>query len=124
MNSLENNLFHYKATVVSVYDADAIRCDINCGFGIMLKNTKIRLGGIETPELRGDELKKGLVARDSLREKILGKDVLLQLTKNKKCKSDRYLAIVHLLENDKYVNINDWLVKNNHVLNNACCNLT
>ena len=42
----------YKAYVRSVYDGDTITVDIDVGFGITLTSQKIRLRGIDTPEVR------------------------------------------------------------------------
>ena len=64
----------YTATVVSVYDGDTITCTVRCGFGVELIKQKIRLYGLNSPEVRGESREQGLVARDKLREKILGKD--------------------------------------------------
>ena len=49
----------YKAEVVSVYDGDTITVDIDLGFNVVLRKQKIRLGGINTPEIRGEEREEG-----------------------------------------------------------------
>ena len=100
-------VYLYKAYVEKVYDGDTITCTIDCGFNMSMKNQKIRLYGIDTPELRGEEKEAGRVARDRLRNKILHKDVIIKTLKDKKGKYGRYLAIVFLAG----VNINDWLVQ-------------
>ena len=107
------NTYIYKAHVTSVYDGDTITCNINCGFGIILSNQKIRLYGINTPEVRGDTKKKGIEVRDKLREKILNKDILIKTIKDKKGKYGRWLGIIYYNQ----LNINDWLVKNNYAIN-------
>ena len=99
----------YRATVESVYDGDTITCTICCGFGVELKKQKIRLYGLNTPEVRGEEKEQSIISRDKLREKILGKEILLKSIKDKKGKYGRYLGIVFLGEE----NINDWLIENN-----------
>lgn len=53
-----------------VYDGDTIRCDIYLGYGVTLRSQKIRLLGIDTPELRGDERERGLEVRDFLRARL------------------------------------------------------
>ena len=88
-------MFEYMARVVSVYDGDTIRVDIDLGFGIKLENQSIRLLGINTPEVRGDERPDGLVSRDYVRESILGKDVMLRTFKDTKGKYGRWLAEVY-----------------------------
>ena len=73
-----------------------------------MKKQKIRLFGINTPEVRGPERSLGLVSRDKLRERILDKDVVLKTVRDKKGKYGRYLGIVFIDDE----NINDWLVDN------------
>lgn len=100
----------YKATVTKVYDGDTITCNINCGFGIILQNQKIRLYGLNTKEVRGEEKEEGIKVRDLLREKILNKDIILETLKDKKGKYGRYLGIIHC--DNK--NINDWLLESGY----------
>ena len=99
----------YNAFVKSVYDGDTITCDVACGFGVELKKQKIRLYGLNTPEVRGEEKEKGIIVRDKLRERILEKNIQLKTIKDKKGKYGRYLGIVYL----EGENINDWLIENN-----------
>jgi micrococcal nuclease len=93
---IEEQLHTYRAYVVSVYDGDSIRCDITLGFGICLHNEPIRLAGINTPEIRGEEREQGLVARDRLRELILGKYIILRTKKDEKGKYGRLLGTIYL----------------------------
>ena len=88
----------YTAIVDSVYDGDTITCTVRCGFGVELVKQKIRLYGLNTPEVRGESREQGLVARDKLREKILGKEIFLKTIKDRKGKYGRYLCIVYLGE--------------------------
>lgn len=99
----------YTAKVTQVYDADSITVDIDLGFGIIMHSQKIRLYGIDAPELRGEEREDGLKARDYLREKILGKEIVIKTIKDKKGKYGRWLGEVFLHDN----NINSLLVENN-----------
>lgn len=101
-------MYTYKAIVTSVYDADTFKCDIDLGFGIIYKDQKIRLAGINAPEIKGETNSEGIKSRDALRSKILNKEIILTTRKDDKEKFGRYLGIVTV--NDE--NINDWLVKN------------
>lgn len=74
-------MYDYKALVTKVYDADTITVDIDLGFGIWTSKQKIRLFGINAPEVRGAEKSSGRVSRDWLREQILGKEILLKTYK-------------------------------------------
>lgn len=98
--------YKYKATVIDVYDGDTITVFIQLGFDISFK-TKLRLYGIDTPEIRGEERPDGLVSRDWLREKILNKEVIIQTYKDRTGKYGRYLATIFLEE----VNINLQLIE-------------
>lgn len=106
----QNHEYRYTAVVDSVYDGDTITCTINCGFGIVLQKQKIRLFGLNTKEVRGPEREEGLIVRDLLREKILGKTIVLQTLKDRKGKYGRYLGIIFL----DGVNMNDWLIQNGY----------
>tara|TARA_Y100000034_G_C6812275_1_gene365119 strand:+ start:320 stop:676 length:357 start_codon:yes stop_codon:yes gene_type:complete len=110
------NLYTYKATVTSVYDGDTLTVDVDLGFSVVLRNIKLRLLGINTPELRGgtDETKSyAKQARDYVRDKCLGKQVYVE--SRKKGKYGRYLAIVWTIEDSEKndTSINDLLLENN-----------
>ena len=102
----------YKAEIDNIYDGDTITCTIDCGFGIKLTKQKIRLYGINCPELRGDEKVRGREARDALRNKLHEGKIILKTIKDKKGKYGRWLGIVYL----KDENINNWLVKNGYAI--------
>ncbi len=107
---MKEHLYYYRAVVVSVYDGDTIRADIDLGLHTWVKREKIRLARINAPELRGDERPAGLQSRDFLRNLILGKEVVLKTFKDRKGKYGRYLAEVWLFREDHWVNVNDMLV--------------
>jgi micrococcal nuclease len=89
-------LYHYRANVTKVYDGDTITADIDLGFGIILTDQKIRLIGIDTPELRGEEREEGLRVRDNVREMILKKKVTVKTEKDKSGKYGRWLAEIYI----------------------------
>jgi len=106
----EDKLYHYRAKVVSVYDGDTMRVDIDLGLSIIVHNEPVRLNRVNAPEVTGEERPQGLLARDYLRNRVEGMDVLLQTEKDVKGKYGRYIVDVWLKENGAYVNINDELV--------------
>ena len=66
-------MYEYKALINRVIDGDTVDVDIDLGFGIWMKDERIRVMGIDTPELRtSDKLEKvfGLAAKDRLKELI------------------------------------------------------
>lgn len=85
-------MYEYKARVIKVYDGDTVTVDIDLGFGVWLKKQSIRLSGIDTPELRGDERPDGLIAKKTLSNWILNTDVLLVTSKDSKGKYGRWLC--------------------------------
>lgn len=61
----------YNITITDVYDGDTITCDIDLGFNLIFKDQKIRLYGINAPEVKGVERQVGLLSKSKLME-ILG----------------------------------------------------
>jgi micrococcal nuclease len=102
-------MYVYRAHVIKVYDGDTITVNIDLGFNISIKE-KLRLYGINTPEVRGDEREQGLISRDWLRDLILDKDIIIKTKKDKKGKYGRYLATIFIDIDGEEKNINDWLV--------------
>ncbi len=100
-------MYEYRAFVRKVYDGDTITVDFDLGFDIILKNQKIRLSRINTPEIRGKERPAGLKSRDALRSRISNKWVIIKTQKDKKGKFGRWLGEVWLED----VCMNDWLLK-------------
>ncbi len=45
-------MYEYKAKIIEVYDGDTFTFEVDLGFSITVKE-KIRLAGINTPEVRG-----------------------------------------------------------------------
>ena len=99
-------MYEYKAKVTKVYDGDTITVDFDLGFGILIRKQKIRLLGINTPEVRGPEKPQGIISRNALRQRILGKVVTIKTSKDKKGKYGRWLGEVFMEEE----NINQWLI--------------
>lgn len=89
-------MYEYEANVTAVYDGDTITVDIDLGLGVWVRGEKIRLIGIDAPEVRGPERPEGLKSRDWLRALVLEKTVVLQTIKDRKGKYGRYLAHVFL----------------------------
>ncbi|NJO90817.1 MAG: hypothetical protein HC831_19010 [Chloroflexia bacterium] len=87
-------MYEYNAFVNGVYDGDTITVDIDLGFGVFMKNQKIRLFGINTPEIRGEERNLGLISRDILRKWILEKNIIIHTQKDQKGKYGRWLGTI------------------------------
>ncbi len=99
-------MYEYRALVRKVYDGDTITVDIDLGFDMILRNQKIRLLGINTPEVRGKEREQGLISRDALRKKIGSKWIIIKTQLDKKGKYGRWLGTIFIDEE----NVNEWLI--------------
>ncbi|RMF66757.1 MAG: nuclease [Calditrichaeota bacterium] len=114
---MDDQLYTYRAKIVSVYDGDTVHADIDLGLSTWIKAEKLRLARINAPELRGPERDKGLVARDFLRQKILDQQVIVETIKDKKGKFGRYIAEIWLKnEQGEFVNVNDIMVQAGHAV--------
>jgi micrococcal nuclease len=99
--------YFYKAIVTDVHDGDTCTVDIDLGFGIWMKDQKLRLYGINTPELHGNDKEAGIKSRDYVKSLILGKIITLESQKDKTEKYGRWLATIWL----DGININKKLVQ-------------
>lgn len=95
----------YKAEIISVYDGDTCTAIVDLGMNVNIE-IKIRLAGINAPEIRGKERDKGLIVRDYLRELILNKSVIIKTQKDKTGKYGRWIADIWINE----VNVNELLI--------------
>jgi micrococcal nuclease len=97
-------MYEYKAIVTKVYDGDTITVDIDLGLHIWVHGEKIRLFGINTPEVRGEEREAGLVSRDRVRELIMGQTIILKTRKDKSGKYGRLLGEIFMDGVERSVN--------------------
>ena len=66
-------MYEYRCKIVKVIDGDTVDVDIDLGFGIILKDERVRIMGIDTPESRTRDLvekKFGLAAKKRLKEML------------------------------------------------------
>jgi len=78
-------MYEYKCKVVKVVDGDTVDVDIDLGFGVWLRDERVRIMGIDTPESRTrDKVEKifGLAAKKRLKE-LLKNGVVLKTQVNK-----------------------------------------
>jgi micrococcal nuclease len=105
-------MYEYNALVREVYDGDTITCDIDLGLGVWMRGQKIRLFGINAPELRGETIDAGRASRDALRDQIQSRPVTIRTIKDKTEKYGRWLGVIYV----GFVNVNDWLVERGHAV--------
>lgn len=109
-------MYEYKAIVVSIYDGDTVTLDIDLGLGVWQHNVKVRLYGIDTPEMRGEYKACGKLARDKVIE-LLSKEVTVFTRLDKKGVYGRLLGV---LVNNEGLYINDHLLRKGYAV--ACLN--
>ena len=52
-------MYEYKVNILKVVDGDTVDVDIDLGFGVWLRNERVRIMGIDTPESRtSDKIEK------------------------------------------------------------------
>lgn len=97
--------YNYSARLVRVIDGDTIEVNIDLGFSIHF-TTKVRLLGLDTPEMIGANRARAIAAREVLKAMLENQEINLRTTKTDKY--GRYLAEIWI---DK-TNVNQWLITN------------
>ena len=86
----------YRAVVVRVVDGDTVDADIDLGFSTYTRQ-RLRLAGINAPEVRGGERVEGEAAKQWLIDRLRNVDwvVTVETQKDRQGKYGRYLATLH-----------------------------
>jgi micrococcal nuclease len=108
-------MYEYRCEIVKIIDGDTIDVDIDLGFGIWMRNERVRLYGIDTPESRTrdlEEKKYGLAAKEFLTKWLSAGNITLKTHKDAEGKFGRILG--ELWYND--VNINQKLIEEHHAV--------
>lgn len=111
-------MFEYNFKLVKVVDGDTIDVDIDLGFGVWLRNQRIRMMGIDTPESRTrdlEEKKFGLIAKEKLIQ-LLANASCLKTYKDEKGKFGRILAdvIVYYSQEDRWCGATEVMIKEHY----------
>ena len=98
-------MFEYNFKLVKVVDGDTVDIDIDLGFGVWLRNQRIRIMGIDTPESRTrdkEEKARGLAAKARLEELIAQGDneFIIETSIDKKGKYGRLLGVLYKYPED------------------------
>lgn len=105
--------YWYKASVVKIVDGDTLDIDIDLGFDIW-HALRIRLNGIDTPELRSSDIEekdRANQAKDFVKNWLEKRNykILIQTKRDKTEKYGRILAEVYC--QSKMDNLNNDLIK-------------
>lgn len=111
-------MFEYNFKLVKVVDGDTVDVDIDLGFGIWIRNERIRMMGIDTPESRTrdrEEKKFGLAAKERITE-LLSVASSLVTFKDKAGKFGRVLGDFKVYDGafDKQSTITEIMIREGH----------
>jgi len=110
-------MFEYKCKVTKVVDGDTVDVDIDLGFGVWLRDQRVRLYGIDTPESRTSDVQEkffGQRAKAFLEKWVTAGDVTLRTkTYDAKGKFGRILGELWYAGTH---NINQKLIDNHHAV--------
>ena len=123
--SPEEALYRYRAKIIRVIDGDTVEAEIDHGCSIFSKR-KLRLSGMDAPELRGESRVEGMASASHLIKLITsnclnldshGKlgtrlaEIYIQTMKDKAGKYGRYIAILWGIDKDgELVDINQLMI--------------
>ena len=118
-------MYEYRAKLIKVVDGDTVDVDIDLGFGVWLKDERVRIMGIDTPESRTrDKVEKvfGLAAKERLKE-LLGPNPILKTFAAKdgedmKGKFGRILGdfYVYYGKEDRECRVTEIMIKEGHAV--------
>lgn len=100
--SNQSIMYQYSAIVRKVIDGDTLEIDIDLGLSIWIRQEKVRLYGIDTPEVFGvkkgsPEWIAGTKASEFVKELLPeNTEIRVETIKDKKEKFGRYLAVVYV----------------------------
>ena len=106
-------MYEYKATVKRIIDGDSLVLDIDLGFYMFMNETKIRLYGLDTPEMNSEDpllRLQGVLATRYLYDNLkVGDKVIIKTVLDKREKYGRLLGTIFTKGG---VNINEGLLQN------------
>ena len=111
-------MHEYRCTIRRVVDGDTVDVDIDLGFGIWVRNERVRLYGIDTPESRTRDLKEkkcGIYAKQCVEAFMpVDSNQTLKTYKDKVGKFGRVLGefVVYDPEKDRQTTINEYMIRN------------
>ncbi len=108
-------MYEYNCNIVRVVDGDTVDVDIDLGFGIWVRNERVRLSGIDTPESRTRDLTEKFYGKYATQYVIakLGESSVLRTKKDRAGKFGRVLGefIVYDEYSDSWKSVNEMMVR-------------
>ena len=113
-------MYEYKVNILKVVDGDTVDVDIDLGFGVWLRNERVRLAGIDTPESRtSDAVEKvfGQAAKDRVNS-LLGAEAVLisQISKSGDNIKGKFGRIIGNFKTINGENVADVLMNEGHAV--------
>lgn len=113
-------MYEYRCKLRKVVDGDTVDIDIDLGFGVWLKDERVRLYGVDTPESRTrdlEEKKYGLAAKEYVKN-FLDDEWLTLKTKEYDSKGKFGRILGELWRTSSYADksLNDYLVEKHHAV--------
>ena len=113
-------MYHYPCKIIKVVDGDTVDVDIDLGFGVWMRNQRIRMYGIDAPESRTSkqtEKKYGLASKRFLEDMCDDKNgLVLRTHKDKKGKFGRILGELWRTTNYADQSINEYMLEKYHAV--------
>ncbi len=115
-------MYEYRCKVLRVVDGDTVDVDIDLGFGIVLKDERVRIMGIDTPESRTrDKVEKlfGLASKTRLKELVGGRSgpiLKTQINKKGEDMKGKFGRILGDFETEDGSMVTDILVEEGHAV--------
>lgn len=108
-------MYTYRCKLVKVVDGDTVDVDIDLGFGVWLKDERVRLYGVDTPESRTrdlEEKKYGLAAKKFVENFTDDEWLILKCNGyDSKGKFGRILGEIYRTSNFSNISLNELLVE-------------
>jgi micrococcal nuclease len=95
-------MFQYQSEIQKVIDGDTYVIDIDLGLGVWVRGERIRLYGVDTPEVYGvkrtsEEYQLGKASSDFAKSLVKkGTLAIVETIKDEKGKYGRYLAVLYV----------------------------
>mgnify|MGYP001287204149 CR=1 FL=1 len=113
-------MYKYRCKLKKVVDGDTVDIDIDLGFEVWLKNQRVRLYGVDTPESRTrdkEEKKYGLAAKQFVENFLDDKWLILQTeTYDATGKFGRILGSLYRTTNYANQSLNEYLIEKHHAV--------
>jgi micrococcal nuclease len=101
-------MYEYRASLIRVVDGDTI--DVELDLGLRIKRTeRLRLLGVDAPEMHGDEQVRAEDVRDEL-QRFLAEANEMRVHTEKTGSFGRWLAKVRVRYGNEWYDVVEWLV--------------